>query len=121
METKVRSVEFFKDEDGNEPVKEWLKLLKKKNRHLEHSKIITRLDRAAQGNFGDHRILGGNWGELKIDFGPGYRVYFGIDADELIILLNGGTKSDQQTDINLAEERWNKYLKNRKKMNSPKE
>jgi putative addiction module killer protein len=114
MEAKPRTADYFKDDDGTEPVNEWLKTLKKKKKFVEHGKIITRIDRAELGNFGDHRILGGNWGEMRIDFGPGYRVYFGIDGDEIILLLHGGTKEDQQEDIKLAEERWNRYLKNKK-------
>ncbi len=114
MEAKVRIIRFFKDDDGTEPVKEWLKSLKKKNKNTELAKISTRIDRAEMGNFGDHRILVGNWGELKIDFGPGYRIYFGIDGDEIIILLHGGTKSSQQKDIKLAEKRWDIFLNNKK-------
>ncbi|MDC0980454.1 hypothetical protein OAQ84_01825 [Bdellovibrionales bacterium] len=59
-------------------------------------------------------LFGGNWGELRIDFGPGYRVYFGVYEDELVLLLHGGTKKNQQEDIELAEERWERYLKNKK-------
>ena len=110
----ARRADYFKDDDGTEPVKEWLKTLKKKKKHVEHGKITTRIGRAESGNFGDHKILGGNWGEIRIDFGPGYRVYFGIDGDEIILLLHGGTKEDQQVDIELAEERWKRYLKNKK-------
>ncbi len=114
MEAKSRKVDFFKDSDGAEPVKDWLKALRKKKKFVEHSKIATRIRRAELGNFGDYRILGGNWGELRIDFGPGYRIYFGIDGDELILLLHGGTKESQQEDIKLAEERWKNYLKSKK-------
>ena len=114
MEAKSRKVDFFKDSDGTEPVKEWLRALLKKKKLVEHSKIATRIGRAELGNLGDHRILGGNWGELRIDSGPGYRIYFGIDGDELILLLHGGTKEDQQEDIKLAEVRWKQYLKNKK-------
>lgn len=110
MEAKPRRAEFFTNDDGSEPVRDWLKSLKRKNRHVEHGKITARISRAEEGNFGEHRFLGGSWGELKIDFGPGYRVYFGIYCDELILLLHGGTKQNQQEDINLAEERWQKYL-----------
>lgn len=114
MEAKPRRADFFKDDNGAEPVKEWLKALKKKKKFVEHEKIMTRIGRAESGNFGDHRTLGGNWGELRIDFGTGYRVYFGIDGDEIILLLHGGTKENQQEDIKLAEERWKKYLENKK-------
>ena len=47
--------------------------------------------------------------EYKIDFGPGYRVYFGQDGDVLVILLGGGTKKGQSPDIRLAQQRWQRY------------
>ena len=89
--TKQRKAEFFKEDDGTEPLKEWLNSLKRKNRDV-HGKILIRIGRAEMGNFGDHRILGENWGEFRIDFGPGYRIYFGVAGDKLILLLHGGTK-----------------------------
>jgi putative addiction module killer protein len=52
--------------------------------------------------------------ERVIDFGPGYRIYFGKDGDKVVILLAGGTKKDQQSDIEEATERWQDY-KQRKK------
>jgi putative addiction module killer protein len=103
-----RKIVFFKDEDGSEPVKRWLDDLCRKKR-VEHARIVTRIKRAGMGNFGSHRFLAGNLGELKVDYGPGYRVYFGLDGDQLVILLNGGTKKNQEEDIQIASERWNKY------------
>jgi putative addiction module killer protein len=47
--------------------------------------------------------------ELKIDFGPGYRVYFGNDGAELVVLLGGGDKKSQDSDIKMAQERWKDY------------
>jgi len=110
LKAGVRKTSFFKEDDDSEPVKDWLNGMRRKKRFVEYQKISTRIDRAAQGNFGDHRILGGAFGELRIDYGPGYRVYFGLIGDELIVLLNGGTKSDQQADIELAKSRWERYL-----------
>lgn len=114
MDAKPRRVVYFREGDGTEPVKEWLQVLRRKKMLVEHAKIVTRIGRAGLGNFGDHRILGGQWGEMRIDFGPGYRIYFGIDEDRLILLLHGGTKKDQQEDIRLAGERWNRYLGNKR-------
>ena len=107
----VRKTKFFKEDDGSEPVKDWLNHMKRKNKFVEVAKINSRIKRAGQGNFGDYRFLAGALGELKIDYGPGYRVYFGLDGDELIVLLNGGAKNDQQADIDLAQKRWERYLK----------
>lgn len=106
----VRKAKFFKEDDGSEPVKDWLKEMKRKKKFVEVQRINTRIGRAELGNFGDHRILEGAFGELKIDYGPGYRVYFGLEGEELIILLSGGTKNDQQGDIDLAKSRWERYL-----------
>ncbi|MDE3269658.1 MAG: type II toxin-antitoxin system RelE/ParE family toxin [Pseudomonadota bacterium] len=116
MEVKRRKAVFFKEDNGTEPLKEWLEqLLKpKRSRRVEHSKITTRINRAEMGNFGDHKILGENWGEIRIDFGPGYRIYFGVYEDELMLLLHGGTKQNQQEDIKLARDRWERYLQNKK-------
>ena len=79
-------------------------------RHLPEvlSKIFVRLDRAEAGNLGDHEKVREGVIELRIDFGPGYRVYVGIDGDE-IILLWGGTKKTQDDDIKKAIGFWRDY------------
>ena len=68
------------------------------------ARIQVRIDRLAHGNPGDHRPLGGGVQELRIDVGPGYRVYYLIRGDRLVILLAGGDKSSQARDIRLALE-----------------
>ena len=68
------------------------------------------MDRAARGNFGDYRDLHSRVFELRDDFGPGYRIYFGIDGDEIIVLLAGGDKRSQSRDILKAKEFWTDYL-----------
>ncbi len=73
-----------------------------------HGIILTRLDRVGQGNFGNCEPVGEGVLELKIDFGPGYRVYFGTDGDN-VILLCGGTKGTQSRDIEKAKEHWRDY------------
>ena len=66
------------------------------------ARIRTRIDRLALGNFGDCRALEGGVFELKIDWGPGYRVYFGKVGKTLLVLLCGGVKKTQQEDIEMA-------------------
>jgi putative addiction module killer protein len=62
------------------------------------------------GNFGDHRSVGEGVSEMRIDSGPGYRVYFAIDRnDEIILLLVAGNKSSQPKDIAEAKKYWNAY------------
>jgi putative addiction module killer protein len=67
-----------------------------------------------QGNYSNVKSVGSGVHECRIDFGPGYRVYFGKDSEHLILLLGGGTKKRQQNDINNAIAAWRDY-KNRKK------
>lgn len=73
--------------------------------------ITTRLNRIAQGNFGLCRNLSPSLWELKIDFGPGVRIYFGEDGEKVVVLLVGGNKSTQTKDIMNANHYWNDYLK----------
>jgi len=69
-------------------------------------KTTTSIYRLAQGKFSNVKGVGGGVFECRIDFGPGYRVYFGRDGDCIVILLGGGTKSLQQKDIERTRERW---------------
>ncbi len=74
-------------------------------------KFVRRME---QGNMGDSKVVGGGVLELRIDYGPGYRVYYGKDRDRLVILLGGGSKRNQSKDIARAIHRWNTYKKRRK-------
>lgn len=58
--------------------------------------------------------LGGGIAECRIDFGPGYRIYFGMDGEDLIILVGGGTKKGQQSDIDVARTRWEDYKRRKR-------
>ena len=69
-------------------------------------KYVRRLE---TGNFGSAKALRDGVFELKMDFGPGYRVYFGRDGKTIIILLGGGSKRRQSADIAIAIERWKRY------------
>jgi putative addiction module killer protein len=66
------------------------------------ARVLMRVDRLIHGNPGSHRDLTEGVTELKIDFGPGYRVYFSTRGDRLLLLLAGGDKATQQKDIALA-------------------
>jgi putative addiction module killer protein len=66
--------------------------------------IIARIERMRAGNFGDSKSVGQGVSELRIDYGPGYRVYFTKRNGKTVILLCGGDKSSQKSDINLARE-----------------
>ena len=79
------------------------------------SRIIRRIDRLANGNPGDARPIGKGLSELRLDVGPGYRVYYLQDADTLVLLLCGGDKSTQQKDIEKAHELAEEWRADRQK------
>jgi putative addiction module killer protein len=72
-------------------------------------KVSTALYRIEQGNFSNAKGIGSGIFEYKIDFGPGYRIYFGKDGETLVILVGGGTKRHQQRDIDAAKICWKDY------------
>lgn len=78
------------------------------------AKVATVLYRLEQGNFSSVKGVDGGVYECKINFGPGYRVYFGKDGDELIILLGGGSKKRQNADISAALACWRDYKKRKR-------
>lgn len=92
---------------GKEPYSEWEESLDKSTM----ARIDARLARIRDtGNMGQCEPVGEGIYELKFDFGPGFRVYFGLENDTLMILLIGGSKKNQQKDINKAKEYWREYL-----------
>ena len=78
------------------------------------AKVTVALARLGQGNTSNAKTVGEGVQEYRIDWGPGYRVYFGRDGDTLVILLTGGTKKRQQHDIAQAKELWTDYKRRRK-------
>ena len=72
--------------------------------------IRARLNRIRLGNFGDCKSVGGGVDELRIDFGPGYRIYFGRDGATVIVVLCGGDKKTQARNISTAQRYWKEYL-----------
>jgi putative addiction module killer protein len=78
------------------------------------AKVTVALVRIEQGNLSSIKSVSGSVLEYRIDFGPGYRLYFGRDGEEIVILLAGGTKRRQQDDIKVALERWQDYKKRKR-------
>ena len=78
------------------------------------AKVTAALLRMEQENFSNVKGVGGGVFEYRIDFGPGYRVYFGKDGEALIILLGGGTKKRQQKDVETAHTLWQEYRQRKK-------
>lgn len=99
-------IQEYKTAKGVSPFGAWIRSLR--DRHGQ-AKIRTRITRLKLGNFGIHRGVGEGVMELVIDVGPGYRVYYGLDGDRLVILLGGGDKKSQETDISLAKQHWAEY------------
>jgi len=98
-------VREYNDRDGCSPYAVWFNRLNVQ----AAAKVATALTRLALGNFSNVKGVGSGVFECRIDFGPGYRVYFGKDGDRLVILLGGGTKKRQQQDIETALARWQDY------------
>jgi putative addiction module killer protein len=84
---------------GDDPFQSWLDELEDMKARVA---VLRRIDRVSAGNFGDHKFLRDEVWELRVDVGPGYRVYFGQQGKTLVLLLCGGTKRAQSADINRA-------------------
>jgi putative addiction module killer protein len=78
------------------------------------AKVTMALTRIGRGNFSNTKSVGAGVFEYKIDFGPGYRIYFGKDGERLVILIGGGTKKRQDTDIAAAKQCWIDYKRRKK-------
>ncbi len=102
-------VREYLDNAGRSPFTKWLRALNVQ----AAAKVATALERIADGNLSNVKPISGGVLEYKVDFGPGYRVYFGRDGDRLIILLAGGTKKRQREDILQAKSNWEDYRKRR--------
>ncbi len=96
--------------DESSPFREWFNRLDS----MAANKVTTALYRLQYGNFSNVKPVGSGVSEYKIDFGPGYRIYFGLDGNTLIILLCGGTKKTQQSDIDKAIKYWLEYKAKKK-------
>jgi len=111
MEASSKTIAIYETEDGQRPFKNWLASIRDK---LTIARINTRLTRIELGNFGDSKSVGQGVMELKMTFGSGYRVYYGLDGEKLVVLLMGGDKSSQEKDISLAHEYWIDYSRRTK-------
>lgn len=93
--------------DGEKcPYSDWLDKLKDK---IGKARIISQVDRMELGIFGDFQPVGEGVSELRIHYGPGYRVYYAKEGKNVYLLLCGGNKTTQKKDIKLAKEYWNNY------------
>ena len=94
------NLQEYLTETGNSPFNNWLLGLRDIR---ARARVRTRLDRASLGNLGDYASVGGGVFELRIFYGPGYRVYYSLEHENVILLLIGGTKDTQHRDIQTAK------------------
>lgn len=97
-------LEIYQNRNGNEPFIEWISAIRDK---VTAARIRSRLRRIEKGgNLGDHRSVGDGVFELRLQFGSGYRIYFGKIGDDTILLLRGGDKGSQRQDIAKSKIDW---------------
>ena len=98
-------IRYYVAPEGGQPFAEWFARLES----VARAKVTRAIVRLEQGNFSNVKSVGAGVFEYRIDFGPGYRVYFGQDGPALVILLTGGAKKRQQRDIDAAHGYWQDY------------
>ena len=101
MDVKPKFVLVYRTREGQLPFDEWLRKLCDAN---ATARVLARIGRIRRGNFGDCKPVGEGVSELRVDYGPGYRVYFGQKGQTLVILLCGGDKRTQDRDIRQARQ-----------------
>ncbi|MFZ2737314.1 MAG: type II toxin-antitoxin system RelE/ParE family toxin [Burkholderiaceae bacterium] len=97
--------------EGADPYSKWLSSLGDRQ---ARARVLVRVGRMANGHFGDVKPVGHGVWEARVDWGPGYRIYYAQAGKRLILLLFGGDKRRQQSDIKLAHEFWEDWQQRRK-------
>lgn len=105
LPSEMVTVLEFLDREGSSPFANWFGRLDA----IAAAKVTTAVRRMELGNFSNVKGVGAGVLEYRVDFGPGYRVYFGKDGETIVILLGGGTKKRQGRDIATTRERWKDY------------
>ena len=105
----TKTLLIYKDHHGREPFTLWLNILIDAG---VRRRVLMRLRRLERGNLGDSKHIRERLYELRLFFGPGYRIYFGKDGGAVIVLLNGGDKHSQDKDIHTALRYWQAYKSN---------
>ncbi len=106
MQSQPHELRIYETGEGEAPFVTWLDNLRDRK---ARANIRKRLDRVMLGNFGDFKSVGQGILELRIDYGPGYRVYFALTGTLVVLLLCGGDKSTQKQDIQKAQEFWEDF------------
>lgn len=106
MEATPKQVVFYETQDRRIPFDEWLNSI----RDIRTKTVITtRVRRIKLGSLGEYKSVGKGVCELKIDYGSGYRIYFGQVGNTIVVILCGGDKSSQSDDILIAQKYWKDY------------
>lgn len=105
MKIVQRKVVSLRLDNGSCPFDHWFESLSGREQRI----VDARLSRIRDENFGDHHLIRRGIFELRIHFGAGLRIYYGISNRDIVILLGGGTKSSQRKDINKAQRLWESY------------
>jgi putative addiction module killer protein len=103
-----RGIKKLELQNGLVPFDEWFDSLRDKRMQAA---VDARLTRVRAGNFGDCKSVGGGVFELRISFGPGLRVYYGLHGRQIVVLLGGGDKRSQKRDIRRAQRLWQQFTK----------
>lgn len=101
---------IYRTEEGREPLTRWRRKL---GDRVTVARIDRRLERLSAGQYGDAKAVGDGVIELRLFFGPGYRIYFAEDGERLVVLLCGGDKGSQDRDIEAAKAYWQDYQQHR--------
>ena len=110
MEFFPYTISYYLSKTGGKPFKVWFDGLKDVT---ARQKVRIRLDRVRLGNLGKNRAVGQGVYELKISYGPGYRVYYAVEKKRIVLLLMGGDKTLQRKDIALARKYWQDHKRRR--------
>lgn len=103
MPNMINTINEYTDAKGKSPYADWLEGLRDKR---AKAKILMQVDKMELGLLGDVEPIGDGLSELRIHYGPGYRVYYGKEGQQVFLLLCGGDKSTQPKDIKKAKEYW---------------
>lgn len=107
METTEKTIKEYITAEGKNPFRDWLDSLKDIR---AQAKIDVRIARLRLGNFGDAKSVGKGVYELRVKYGPGYRIYYGLEGSKIVLLLCAGDKSSQKKDIKKSHTYWQEHI-----------
>ena len=106
-----RELQIYRTPNGREPYTQWFESIRDRE---TRTRIQSQIDRIESGNLGKPKSVGDGVFELRLQFGPGYRVYFGQVGNTIVLLLCGGDKSSQDRNIKRSKTYWQEYKESQK-------